>query len=283
MDPSKKRRMLMYGAILGDMIGRPYEFLRAVKDRNFELFNKRSVFSDDSVMTIAVAEALLKVTDGRSRAFTTEDPDIENRFKEILIDSLKKWGRRYPDAGYGGRFMAWLLSDKRDPYNSYGNGSAMRVSAAGYIADDLETTIKVAAWTAEVTHNHHEGVKGAEAVAACIFMARTGCTKEEIKGYVESTFHYDLSRTVDEIKPGYSFDVSCQGSVPESIICFLEADSFESAVRNAVYLGGDTDTMGAIAGSIAEAYYGVPESLKEECRKRVTPEMLEVLTKFMGE
>ena len=283
MDPSKKRRMLMYGAILGDMIGRPYEFLRAVKDRNFELFNKRSVFSDDSVMTIAVAEALLKVTDGRSRAFTTEDPDIENRFKEILIDSLKKWGRRYPDAGYGGRFMAWLLSDKREPYNSYGNGSAMRVSAAGYIADELETTIKVAAWTAEVTHNHHEGVKGAEAVAACIFMARTGCTKEEIKGYVESTFHYDLSRTVDEIKPGYSFDVSCQGSVPESIICFLEGDSFESAVRNAVYLGGDTDTMGAIAGSIAEAYYGVPESLKEECRKRVTPEMLKVLTKFMGE
>ena len=283
IDPSKKRRMLMYGAILGDMIGRPYEFLRAVKDRNFELFNKRSVFSDDSVMTIAVAEALLKVTDGRSRAFTTEDPDIENRFKEILIDSLKKWGRRYPDAGYGGRFMAWLLSDKREPYNSYGNGSAMRVSAAGYIADDLETTIKVAAWTAEVTHNHHEGVKGAEAVAACIFMARTGCTKEEIKGYVESTFHYDLSRTVDEIKPGYSFDVSCQGSVPESIICFLEGDSFESAVRNAVYLGGDTDTMGAIAGSIAEAYYGVPESLKEECRKRVTPEMLKVLTKFMGE
>ena len=283
MDPSKKRRMLMYGAILGDIIGRPYEFLRAVKDRNFELFNKRSVFSDDSVMTIAVAEALLKVTDGRSRAFTTEDPDIENRFKEILIDSLKKWGRRYPDAGYGGRFMAWLLSDNREPYNSYGNGSAMRVSAAGYIADDLEATIKVAAWTAEVTHNHHEGVKGAEAVAACIFMARKGCTKKEIKEYVESTFHYDLSRTVDEIKPGYSFDVSCQGSVPESIICFLEADSFESAVRNAVYLGGDTDTMGAIAGSIAEAYYGVPESLKEECRKRVTPEMLEVLTKFMGE
>lgn len=283
MDPSKKRRMLMYGAILGDMIGRPYEFLRAVKDRNFELFNRSSVFSDDSVMTIAVAEALLKVTDGRSRAFTTEDPDIENRFKEILIDSLKKWGRRYPDAGYGGRFMAWLLSDKREPYNSYGNGSAMRVSAAGYIADDLETTIKVAAWTAEVTHNHHEGVKGAEAVAACIFMARTGCTKEEIWEYVESTFHYDLSRTVDEIKPGYSFDVSCQGSVPESIICFLEADSFESAVRNAVYLGGDTDTMGAIAGSIAEAYYGVPEELKEECRKRITPEMLEVLTKFMGE
>ena len=283
MDPSKKRRMLMYGAILGDMIGRPYEFLRAVKDRNFELFNKRSVFSDDSVMTIAVAEALLKVTDGRSRAFTTEDPDIENRFKEILIDSLKKWGRRYPDAGYGGRFMAWLLSDKREPYNSYGNGSAMRVSAAGYIADDLETTIKVAAWTAEVTHNHHEGVKGAEAVAACIFMARKGYTKDEIKEYVESTFHYDLSRTVDEIKPGYSFDVSCQGSVPESIICFLEADSFESAVRNAVYLGGDTDTMGAIAGSIAEAYYGVPEELKEECRKRITPEMLEVLTKFMGE
>ena len=275
--------MLMYGAILGDMIGRPYEFLRAVKDRNFELFNKRSVFSDDSVMTIAVAEALLKVTDGRSRAFTTEDPDIENRFKEILIDSLKKWGRRYPDAGYGGRFMAWLLSDKREPYNSYGNGSAMRVSAAGYVADDLETTIKVAAWTAEVTHNHHEGVKGAEAVVACIFMARKGYTKEEIKEYVESTFHYDLSRTVDEIKPGYSFDVSCQGSVPESIICFLEADSFESAVRNAVYLGGDTDTMGAIAGSIAEAYYGVPESLKEECRKRVTPEMLEVLMEFMGE
>lgn len=272
----------MYGAILGDIIGKPYEFSGKVKDRNFELFNSSSDFTDDSVMTIAVAEALFKVTDERVMVFTLKDPEIENRFKDILVDSLKKWGRKYPYAGYGGRFGQWLMSDKRTPYNSYGNGSAMRVSPSGYVAEDLETTIRVAAWTADVTHNHHEGVKGAEAVAACIFMARKGYTKEEIKEYIEKEFKYDLSRTVDEIRPGYSFDETCQGSVPESIICFLEAHSFESAVRNAVYLGGDTDTMAAIAGSIAEAYYGVPEGLKEECRDRITPEMRAVLVEFMG-
>ena len=273
----------MYGAILGDIIGKPYEFDNAVKSRDFELFNEESRFSDDSVMTIAVAEALFKVMDERVMVFTLKDPEIENKFKNILVDSLKKWGRKYPDAGYGGRFYQWLMSDKRTPYNSYGNGSAMRVSAVGYVAEDLETTIRVAAWTADVTHNHHEGVKGAEAVAACIFMARKGYTKKEIKEYIEKEFGYDLSRTVDEIKPGYSFDVSRQGSVPESIICFLEAYSFESAIRNAVYLGGDTDTMGAIAGSIAEAYYGVPQRLKEECLKRIPPDMKAVLLEFMGD
>ena len=273
----------MYGAILGDIIGKPYEFDNAVKDRNFELFNEKSTFSDDSVMTIAVAEALFKVTDARVMKFDLKDPEIENKFKDILIDSLKSWGRRYPDAGYGGRFYQWLMSDKRTPYQSFGNGSAMRVSAAGYVADDLITTIRVAAWTADVTHSHHEGVKGAEAVAACIYMARRGYTKNEIKDYIEKEFRYDLSRTVDEIKPGYSFDVTCQGSVPESIICFLEAHSFESAIRNAVYLGGDTDTMGAIAGSIAEAYYGVPQRLKDECLKRIPDDMKAVLLEFMGE
>ena len=273
----------MYGAILGDIIGKPYEFHDNVKDRDFELFNSESDFTDDTVMTIAVAEALFKVTDARVMKFDLKDPDIEYRFKEILVDSLKTWGRKYPDRGYGGRFYQWLMSDKRTPYQSYGNGSAMRVSPAGYVADDLVTTIRVAAWTADVTHSHHEGVKGAEAVAACIFMARSGYTKNEIKEYVEKEFRYDLSKTVDEIKPNYKFDETCQGSVPESIICFLEAHSFESAIRNAVYLGGDTDTMADIAGAIAEAYYGVPQRLKDECLKRIPEEMKAVLLEFMGD
>ena len=270
----------MYGAILGDMIGRPYEFLRAVKDRNFELFNRSSVFSDDSVMTIAVAEALLKVTDGRSRAFTTEDPDIENRFKEILIDSLKKWGRRYPDAGYGGRFMAWLLSDKRDPYNSYGNGSAMRVSSAGWLYDTLEKTEHMAELTAKVTHDHPEGIKGAVVTAGCIFLARTGADKDEIRAYVIRK-GYDLSRTCDEIRPTYHHVESCQKTVPEAVTAFLEGKDFEDVIRTAVSLGGDCDTLTCIAGSIAEAFYGVPEQMKAECRKRLPADMLAVLDQFL--
>ncbi len=272
----------MYGAILGDIIGKPYEFSRKVSSRDFRLFRNSSRYSDDSVMTIAVADAFLKLRAKGITEINADDPECERIFKDLLIDSLKKWGREYPDAGYGGRFFNWLMSGDSTPYGSYGNGSAMRVSPAGYVSEDLETTIKVAAWTAEVTHDHPEGVKGAEAVAAAIFMARKGSTKAEIKEFIGTRFGYDLSRTVDEIKPGYSFDVSCQGSVPESIICFLEADDFESAVRNAVYLGGDTDTMGAIAGSIAEAFYGVPEELKEECLSRITPFMEEVLKDFMG-
>ncbi len=265
----------MYGAILGDIIGRPYEFNRVVRTKDFELFIDDSRFTDDSVMTIAVADALMKAEDSGKL-------NDELAVKDLLVDSLKYWGRKYPDVGYGGRFYDWLMSDKRFPYNSFGNGSAMRASAAGWIADDLETTLKIASWTAEVTHNHHEGIKGAEATAACIFLARTGSTKEEIREYVSREFRYDLTRTCDEIKPGYSFDVSCQGSVPESIISFMEGNDYESTVRNAVYLGGDTDTMGCIAGSIAEAYYGVPEWLKEECLKRIAPDMKDVLIRFMS-
>ena len=270
----------MYGAILGDIIGSPYEFLHKKEDPDFPLFERRSRFTDDSVMTIAVAEALMRAREEGLISESEAGPGAEKRVKELLVDSMKTWGRRYPDSGYGGRFFGWLFTGDREPYNSYGNGSAMRVSPAGWMFGDLETTRTVARWTAEVTHNHPEGIKGAESTAAAIFLARTGHDKEYIKDYVIREFGYDLGRTCSEIRPGYSFDETCQGSVPESIICFLEGDSYEEAVRLAVSLGGDTDTMACIAGSMAEAYYGVPEELKAECLSRVTEPMKKVLKKF---
>ena len=259
----------MYGAILGDMIGSPYEFSRGHKTKDFPLFSAYSTFTDDTVMTIAVAEALL---DSRNKG--------EEETKAALTASMQKWGRRYPRAGYGGRFRQWLTEQNPEPYNSWGNGSAMRVSAAGWLYDTLEETLQKAAWSAEVTHNHPEGVKGAEATAAAIFLARTGRTKEEIKAYIEETFSYDLSRTCDDIRPGYHFDVSCQGSVPEAIICFLEGTDYTDTVRNAVSLGGDTDTQACIAGGIAETIYEIPEDLKEACRLILKPDLLEVLDRF---
>ena len=263
----------MYGAILGDIIGSPFEFEKGKQDRDFMLFRGSSRFTDDTTMTIAVADALMKAED-------LGQLDDEAKVKDLLIDSMKAWGRRYIHAGYGGRFRNWLLTATREPYHSFGNGSAMRVSPAGWMADDMETVRKLARWSAEVTHDHPEGIKGAESTAAAILMARKGCSKEEIKEYISSEFGYDLKRTCDDIRPGYSFDVSCQGSVPESIICFLEGTSYEDTVRNAVSLGGDTDTMGCIAGSIAEAYYGLPGELKEEGRKRLPDDMRKVADSF---
>ena len=259
----------MYGASLGDIIGSPYEFDRGDKTKDFTFFEKEAAFTDDSVMTIAVADALVE-TLGQS------DDDIRN----ALVYSMRRWGKKYPDAGYGGRFIGWLEGRPDGPYNSFGNGSAMRVSSAGWLYDDLAKTLHAAELTAEVTHNHPEGIKGAKAAAAAIFMARTGCSKDEIRNYIVSEFGYDLSRTTDEIRPGYYHDESCQKTVPEAIISFLEGDSFEDTIRTAVSLGGDCDTLTCIAGSIAEAFYGVPDDLKEECRKRITPEMLEVLDRF---
>ena len=264
----------MYGAFLGDIIGSPYEFTEGKEALNFPLFRRRSHFTDDSVMTAAVAEALMKAADDG----LLED---EAAVKKLLTDAMKKWGRQYPNAGYGGRFIGWLMSDSKEPYYSYGNGSAMRVSPAGWISEDLGDTRKIAAWTAEVTHNHPEGIKGAESTAAAIYLARTGHDKAFIKDYVVREFGYDLDRTCDEIRPGYAFDETCQGSVPESIVCFLEGNSFEEAVRLAVSLGGDTDTMACIAGSIAEAFYGVPEELLEECRERISDSLRETADRFM--
>ena len=232
----------MLGAIIGDIVGSVYEW-NNIKTKDFPLFSEKCFFTDDSVMTIAVAEALLN---GAS-------PDN-------FIDSFKKFGRLYPDAGYGGRFGSWLLSDDRKPYNSWGNGSAMRVAPCAWFADSLEEAEKLAEDSAAVTHDHPEGIKGAKATAAAIFLARSGRTKE-IRSYIENTYCYDLSRTLDEIRPGYEFNESCQETVPEAIIAFLESRDFEDAIRNAISLGGDSDTLAAITGSIAEAAYRIESEI----------------------
>ncbi len=259
----------MYGAILGDMIGAPYEFDRSPKTKEFPLFSRSSHFTDDSVMTVAVAEALL---DSRGRS--------DDEIRAALVTSMQKWGRKYPNAGYGARFFGWLGARDPKPYGSYGNGSAMRVSSAGWLSDTLEETRHIARLTAEVTHNHTEGIKGAEAAASAIFMARTGSTKNEIREYIINEFGYDLSRTCDEIRPDYHHVESCQQTVPEAITAFLEGEDFEDVIRTAVSLGGDCDTLTCIAGSIAEAYYGIPDEFKEECRKRLPDDMLEILDRF---
>ena len=260
----------MYGAILGDIIGSPFEFDRGDKTKDFKLFSRRSHFTDDSVMTLAVCEALLKVG---------QDATVKE-IEDAVISSMQSWGRRYPHEGYGGYFRRWLTARHPEPYNSFGNGSAMRVSAAGWLYDSLEKTRVVAKATANVTHNHPEGIKGAEATASAIFMARNGSSKEEIKKYIENEFHYDLNRTLDEIRPSFHMNETCQKTVPEAIIAFLEARDFEDAIRNAVSLGGDTDTLGAITGSIAEAYYGIPEWLISECRNRINKDMRDVVDAF---
>ena len=259
----------MYGAILGDMIGAPYEFDRGSKTKDFPLFGKHSHFTDDSVMTIAVAQALMDAAG--------QDDDA---IKDALVRAMHQWGRRYPTAGYGYRFYHWLRMQNSEPYNSYGNGSAMRVSAAGWMCDTLAQTRHLAMLTAVVTHNHPEGVKGAEATAAAIFMARTGATKDAIKAYIVREFGYDLSRTCDEIRPTYRHVESCQQTVPEAITAFLEGTDFEDVIRTAVSLGGDCDTLTCIAGGIAEAFYGVPDALRQACIARLPKDMADVLTRF---
>lgn len=261
----------MYGAILGDMIGAPYEFDRGNKSKDFPLFQPRSHFTDDTVMTIAVAEALAN-TLGKS----------DDAIRSELVYSMHKWGSIYPHAGYGGRFAVWLEEKEAQPYNSWGNGSAMRVSAAGWLYDTLEETRHAARLSAEVTHNHPEGIRGAESTASAIYLARTGKSQEEIRDYIVSEFGYDLSRTCDEIRPGYRHVESCQQTVPEAITAFLEAKDFEDAIRTAVSLGGDCDTLTCITGSIAEAFWGVPEELKAECEARLEDDLLEVLRRVEG-
>ena len=260
----------MYGAILGDMIGSPYEFDMGNKSKEFPLFSEESTFTDDTVMTIAVAEVFL-------------DNDLlmnETVIRQRLIESLHKYGKMFPDAGYGGRFGMWLFLEGTEPYNSYGNGSAMRVSSVAWLFDDLGLVRLMARLSAEVTHNHPEGIKGAEATASAIFLARKGHPKADIKKYIEHQFGYDLSRTCAEIRPNYYHVESCQETVPEAITAFLEGDSFEDVIRTAVSLGGDCDTLTCIAGAIAEGFYGVPDDLKQECRKRLPQELLAVLRKF---
>ena len=261
----------MIGAILGDMVGAPFEFDRGSKIKDFgPLFGKWSQYTDDSVMTIAVAEGLMNAG---------IEADTETIKKEV-IRSMKKWGRKYPDAGYGGRFGAWLYFDSDEPYGSWGNGSAMRVSSVGWMFDSIERTREVAKATAEVTHNHPEGIKGAEATASAIFFARMGKTKDEIKKYIIDEFGYDLSRTLDQIRPEYHHVESCQETVPEAITAFLEGNDFEDVVRCAVSLGGDCDTLTCIAAGIAEAFYGISEEYKAEAINRLEEDMRDVYMCF---
>ena len=236
--------MNMYGAIIGDTVGSVYEFGN-VKMKDFPQFGPQSEDTDDSIMTIAVASALLR--------WKRDGADLHN----AMVEEMQRFGRRYPHpkGAYGGRFSQWLRSDDPRPYNSLGNGSAMRVSPCGFMAESLEEALELARVSAEVTHNHPEGVKGAQAAAAAVYLARTGSSIPEIRAYISGNF-YPLDRTLDEIRPDYSFDETCQGTVPEAITAFLESDSFEDAIRNAISLGGDSDTIGAITGAVAWAYYG---------------------------
>ena len=258
----------MYGAILGDIIGSPYEFDMGDKTKTFPLFSEDSYFTDDTVMTIAVAEAFMDI------------PDDEDAIRQRLVRSMQKWGRRYPGAGYGVRFSDWLDSEDPMPYNSWGNGSAMRVSPVGWLFNDMDTVRHIARLSADVTHNHPEGIKGAEATASAIYLARTGHTKDYIRQYIENEFGYALNRTCDEIRPDYHHVESCMETVPEAITAFLEGNSFEDVIRTAVSLGGDCDTLTCIAGSIAEAFYGVSDDLKEECMSRLSQDLLEILIRF---
>lgn len=253
----------MIGAIAGDIIGSIYEF-NNIKTKEFPLFSKESSYTDDSIMTIAVADWLLHGGD--------------------LVKIIQRYGDKYPYpmGGYGGRFGRWLRETNPQPYNSWGNGAAMRVCAVGWYFDSLEETLKIAKETAVVTHNHPEGVKGAQATAAAIFLARNGKTKEFIKEFIETLFGYDLNRSCDDIRPCYEFDDSCQGTVPEAIIAFLESESFEDAIRLAVSLGGDSDTLACVTGGIAEAFYRfqIPYDFVEEVYRILDADLLKIVMEF---
>jgi ADP-ribosylglycohydrolase len=250
----------MFGAVAGDVIGSCFEF-HTVKTTDFPLFGPRSTFTDDSVLTVAVAYALLKGQD--------------------YVTCFKRFGCQYPHAGWGGSFQRWLFSDETAPYNSFGNGSAMRVSPVGFACSTVSEVLEEAKHCAEVTHNHPEGIKGAQATALAIFLARQGVEKPRIQAELEQRFGYNLSRKVEDIRPEYVHDETCQKSVPESIIAFLQSKNYEDAVRLAVSLGGDCDTMACIAGGIAQAYYGtIPEIIKRETIARLPQDFVQIVEEF---
>ncbi len=250
----------MLGAIAGDMVGSPYEF-DGVKSTVFTLFRPDSRFTDDTVLTVATAHAIL----------TGEPYDV----------AYHRFGNAFPYSGYGGTFSRWLTEPERAPYYSWGNGSAMRVSPVGFAFDAVDDVLREATRSAEVTHDHPEGLKGARATALAVFLGRSGATKDEIRDAISSRFGYDLTRHVEQIRPAYLFDVSCQGSVPEAIVAFLDSSDVESAIRLAVSLGGDSDTQGAIAGGIAQAFYGaLPEAIVREVHARLPPDLRSVVDDF---
>jgi ADP-ribosylglycohydrolase len=250
----------MLGAIAGDMIGSIYE-ARPIKSKDFPLFGPGCRFTDDTVLTVAVAEAILSGT--------------------TYGECLRRFGRRHPRAGYGASFHAWLQAEDPQPYNSWGNGAAMRVSPVGFAFDSERRVLEEAGRTAAVTHNHPEGIRGARATALAVFLARTGHSKSAIRDKVAAISGYDLNRRLDVIRPAYRFDISCQGTVPEALLAFLESASYEDAVRNAISLGGDSDTLACITGGIAEAFYGgVPESIGATARNLLPPDLLTVVDRF---
>lgn len=249
----------MLGAIAGDIIGSIYERF-PIKSKDFRLFDSRCQFTDDTVLTVAVAEVLLR--DGS------------------YVETFRRYYARHPNAGYGGAFHVWARSTDPKPYNSFGNGSAMRVSPVALAFDTIELVRAEARRSAQVTHNHPEGVKGAEATASAVFLARSGTSKNQIRSYIEREFGYDLSRTPDDIRPGYFFDVTCQGTVPAALASFLHAHDFEDAIRNAISLGGDSDTLACIAGGVAGAYYGVPPHIQQEIETRLDQNLKAITREF---
>lgn len=259
----------MIGAVIGDVVGSKYEFDN-IKTKDFEFLASDCYFTDDTVLTMAVCEVLLEV----SKDMTDDE------IRSMMTRSIRKWGRKYPDESYGIRFGRWLMADDEKPYGSFGNGSAMRVSSAGWLFDDMETTRRMARLSAEVTHSHPLGVKGAEAVAAAVFMARNGASKKDIWFYMEDEFDYDVHFCCDEIRETYSFDETCEGTVPEALAAFFDGTDFEDSIRNGVSLGGDTDTLCAITGTISEAYYGVPADYEAEVRYYLTDEMNSLYERF---
>lgn len=244
----------MIGAIAGDIIGSVYEF-NNIKTKDFPLFSPLSRFTDDTVLTVAIANSIISGTP--------------------CCDSIRSFGRAYPNAGYGSSFKNWLFSENTSPYNSFGNGSAMRVSPIGFAFNSIDEVIKEAKLSAEITHNHPEGIKGAQATALAIYLARKGAGRDIIKKEIHNWFGYNLERSVDEIRVNYTYDISCQGTVPEAIICFLESSSYEDAIRNAISIGGDSDTLACITGGISEAFYGpVPENIIKKVEAKLPPELM---------
>ena len=258
----------MIGALIGDIAGSRFEW-NNIKTKEFELLSAegRCRPTDDSVMSLAVAKAILNCGGGYAE------------LSRQAVACMQELGRAYPHAGYGGGFRRWLLADHPHPYRSYGNGAAMRVSPCGFAAASLEEAISLADAVTKVTHNHPEGMKAAEAVASAIFLARSGKSLPEIRAYIEDCF-YPIDFTLDGIRPTYSFDVTCQGSVPQAFAAFFESTGFEDAVRNAVSIGGDSDTIAAIAGGMAEAYYGVPAALREQALTFLDETQRGILTAF---
>jgi ADP-ribosylglycohydrolase len=269
-----EEHVVVLGAIIGDVIGSVFE-RQNVKTTHFELFNRFTRFTDDTVLTVAVADSILHRDTHAWKILR------DHRNREIYARKIKSYGRRFPDAGYGQMFKEWLESDSLRGYHSYGNGSAMRVSPIGFAFERLEDVLREAKLSADVTHNHPEGIQGAQAVAGAVFLARTTRDKSAVRTFVEQRIGYDLSRRLDAIRPTYVFDSSCRASIPPAITAFLESTGFEDAIRKAISLGGDSDTIACIAGGVAQAYYGtLPERLAGEVSLRLDSSFRAIIRQF---